>query len=331
MVAIFFKAPHRAQAAALTWQEKVKQFDLIGTVFFIPAIICLLLALQWGGTTYAWGNARIIVLFIVFAICIAIFIYIQIRNPEVATVNPRIFMQRSIWSGCFYAFCLGASFFLLVYYVPIWFQAVKGASALQSGIDVIPQVLTLVVVSILSGGLITALGYYTPFMIFSSILMSIGAGLLTTWKPDTDHQKWIGYQAIYGIGIGAGMQQPLIAVQTVLDISEVPTGTAILIFLQTLGGALFVSVGENIFTNTLVKQLQTQVPGLDPAIVLATGATSIQSTIDPAYLPGVTLAYNNALTTAFQVSLAMSCFSIIGALFIEWKSVVRKPIFPRPS
>jgi hypothetical protein len=67
-------------------------------------------------------------------------------------------------------------------------------------------------------------------MIASSILAAVGAGLLYTLTPESDHNYWIGYQAIIGIGIGLGMQQPLIAVQTILDISEIPIGTSVVCF-----------------------------------------------------------------------------------------------------
>lgn len=132
---------------------------------------------------------------------------------------------------------------LLVYYLPIWFQAIKGVSAVRSGIMNIPMVLSLVVSSIIAGGLITATGYYTPFMIASSILMSIGAGLITTFERDTGHAKWIGYQTLYGLGVGLGMQQAGMAAQTVLSKQDIPTGTALMFFAQSLGGALFISVG----------------------------------------------------------------------------------------
>lgn len=163
-------------------------------------------------------------------------------------------------------------------------------------------------------------------MIASSIITAVGAGLLTTLKPDSGHAKWIGYQALTGIGIGLGMQQPLIAVQTVLDMSDVPTGTSIIIFAQTLGGALFVSIGQNVFTNKLVEGLDEYAPTIDPLIVLKTGATAIQSTVDHAVLPGVTLAYNNGLTMAFLVAAVMAATTIIGSGAIEWKSVKGKKI-----
>lgn len=186
------------------------------------------------------------------------------------------------------------------------------------------MVLGLVILSILSGIGVTITGYYTPFMIAGSVVATIGYGLITTFTPGIGIGHWLGYQALAGMGVGIGMQQPLMAVQTVLDITDVPTGTSLLIFLQTLGGALFVSVGQNVFTNKLVSGLATYAPGLDSKIVLATGATSIQKTIEKQYLAGVTIAYNDALTLAFKVATAMSALSFIGAVVIEWKSVKGK-------
>jgi len=247
-------------------------------------------------------------------------------KQETATVPPRIIKKRSVWAASLFSFSLGAFFFSLVYYLPIWFQAVKGASAVKSGIMSLPLILTLVVVSIFAGIGVTIGGYYTPFMIVSSVFAAIGVGLLTTFTPGTNHGKWIGFQAITGIGVGLGMQQPLMAIQTVLEIADVPVGTSVIIFIQTLGGALFVSISQNVFTNKLIQNLAKYVPGLDPEIVLRTGATSIQATIEEQYLKGVTLAYNDAITRVFIVAASMAALTMIGALAIEWKSMKGKKV-----
>ena len=237
--------------------------------------------------------------------------------------------QRSVAFGSWFAFCLGSSFFVLIYYLPIWFQAIKGASATKSGIMNLPVVLSLVIVSIIAGVCITKVGYYTPFMIASSILMSIGCGLLSTFETTTNHSQWIGYQVIYGLGVGFGMQQPLIGVQTVLPLHDIPVGTSIIMFIQTLGGALFISIAQNIFSNRFLANLYAaKVPGLDPKIIIHIGATSLRTTVDPSYLPQVLSAYDKAITQTFYVSLAVSCLSIIGALGMEWKSVKGKKIEP---
>ncbi|CCD42391.1 Bcmfs1, multidrug efflux transporter [Botrytis cinerea T4] len=126
VILIFFKAPDREAVAVLPWSERIKEFDLLGTAFFIPAIICLLLALQWGGTKYPWGNGRIIALFVLFGVLIGIFIAIQFWKGDSATVPPSIMKKRSMWSAAWFSFCLGSYFLLLIYYLPIWVPSGQG-------------------------------------------------------------------------------------------------------------------------------------------------------------------------------------------------------------
>lgn len=322
----FFNPTKSAKKLSVGWRNRIADFDPAGTFVFLPMIICLLLALQWGGSTYPWSNGRVIALFVVFGVLCAIFVSIQFYVGERATIPPRIIKQRSVAASAWFGVSLGAAFFLFVYYLPIWFQAIKGVSATKSGIMSLPLILGVVICSVVAGGLVTTFGYYTPFMIASSVLMAIGAGLLTTFKVNTGHAEWIGYQALFGIGVGMGMQQILIAVQTALPAADIPTGTAIVMFFQTLGGALFISVGQNVFTNKLVSGLKAAVPDLDPAIVLRTGATELKSAIGEQYRAGVLKAYNDALTNSYYVAAALATLSIVGSLAVEWKSVKGKKI-----
>jgi Major Facilitator Superfamily len=327
VIMLFFKSPTIKKDAAVGFWKRLEQFDLWGTLVFIPAIVCLLLALQWGGSKYAWKDGRIIACLVLFVVLSVAFVWIQHWRQENATVPPRIFCQRSILAAAFFGFCVGSAFLLLVYYLPLWFQAVKGATAIKSGIMNLPMILALVIFSIIAGGLVTALGYYSPFMIASSILMAIGAGLITTFESNTGHAKWIGYQCLFGFGCGLGMQQSLIVAQTVLPIADVPIGVSIMIFAQTLGGALFISIGQNIFTNKLISGLASRVPDLDPKVVINTGATSLKTIPELVkYFPEVIASYNDALVGAYEVSLAMACISILGSAFVEWKSVKGKKI-----
>ncbi|CAN8099893.1 unnamed protein product [Discula destructiva] len=337
VIIFFFQAPAGAMADSdhdqpsedKTWRQILNEFDPVGTMVFMPAIICLLLALQWGGTAYAWGSWRIILCFVLFGLLILTFIYVQYRQQENATVPPRVLGIRTVWAGGFFAFTAGASFFIAIYFLPIWFQAVKGASAVQSGIDNLPMLISTVIMSIVAGAAVSILGYYTPWMLASTVFMSVGYGLASTLKPDSSEGLWIGYQILAGAGMGFGMQQPLMAVQAVLNHKDLPTGTAIIVFCQTIGGSLFVSVGENVFNNKLVSFVGEYAPGMDAGLVLRTGATSIQQVVKeqfPQYLAGVTLAYSDAITQTFLVSAAMGAISIIGSALTPWGSVKGKKV-----
>lgn len=118
----------------------------------------------------------------------------------------------------------------------------------------------------------------------------------------------------------------LIAAQTVLPLDDVPVGTTIIIFVQTLGGALFIAVGQNIFTNELMKGIIKDVASLDPELVLHIGATNLRKAVDPSFIGGVLTAYNTALTKTFYVSTAVAALSIFGSTLIEWKSVKGKKL-----
>lgn len=159
-----------------------------------------------------------------------------------------------------------------------------------------------------------------PFVYASTVVMSIGAGFLTTFTASTTISLWIGYQIIFGLGTGFGFQQAIIAVQTVLPLADIPAGTTVVLFFQLLSGTLMVSVGQNIFTNKLSRGL-SHIPGVDAALVIKTGVTSLKTQISSVQLSAALEAYNHTITKTFQVSLAMACISVIEALGMEWKSV----------
>ncbi|KAJ7062872.1 major facilitator superfamily domain-containing protein [Mycena amicta] len=325
VMTFFFKPPPGiVRGGPTSVAKRFRRLDPWGTSLLLPAVISILLVLQWGGTKYPWDSPRIIALIVVFAVLVAVFVTVQIVEKENATLPPRIIAQRSILCGAWYSFFAGAGFYILVYFVPIWFQSIKGVSAVQSATDNLALILSLVTATIISGSSVTLLGYYAPFMILSSIIMPIGAGLISTLTVDAGHAKWIGYQVVFvGFGTGLGMQQPFIAAQTVLETIDVPPGTSLLVFLQTLGGALFVSIGENIFANTLTSGLARDLPNIDPRIILSTGATNLRSSpaIRPEDLAGVLKAYNRALDATFHLAIALVALSLFGALGIEWRNI----------
>ncbi|KAI9744244.1 MAG: hypothetical protein M1818_002396 [Claussenomyces sp. TS43310] len=304
-----------------TIRQKLWLMDPIGTCILLPACVCLLLALQWGGTTYAWKNARIISLLILGGLFLISFMGVQIWKGDAATTPPRIVRQRSVAAGMLYSICSGSAMIVMIYYMPIWFQAIQGVTAVESGIRMIPLVLSLVLGSILAGFVTFKVGYYKPQMIIASVVMSTGAGLLTLLEPHSGKGKWIGFQIIFGLGLGTGMQQPGMAAQTVLKFSDIPIGTSMMFFMQFFGGAIFASVAQNIFTNRLIALLAADVPGIDARVVVNAGATDLRSVAPPEYLDAILNAYNGAIVDALYVSVAMSCATIVGALMMEMKSV----------
>ncbi|EED17514.1 efflux pump antibiotic resistance protein, putative [Talaromyces stipitatus ATCC 10500] len=200
VIFFFLTSPTTSNGSKIAFKEQLRQIDLPGTIMILFGVICLLLALQWGGTSYAWKNGRIIALLILAGILLVSFVIVQICSGERATVPTRI---------------------------PMWFQAIKGVTAIKSGVMSLPMVLSFVIFSFLGGILTTKTGYYTQFFYLSVILMSVGTGLLSRLKFDPGYAEWIGYQVIFGTGCGLGLQAAFTAAQTALSLADVPIGTAI--------------------------------------------------------------------------------------------------------
>ncbi|RMY87985.1 hypothetical protein D0861_05081 [Hortaea werneckii] len=255
---------------------------------------------------------------------LAIVIILLILKPAPPQFQGLTFKQKVTRLDLLGELFLVPSMLALVYWIPTWFQAIKGTSAVELGIDTIPLVLSLVVASILAGQAVGRIGYYTPFAMASAIIMPIGAGLISTWTVHTGSLKWIGFQVLFGFGVGLGMQQATIAAQTVLRKQDVPTGVALLFFAQQLGGAIFVSVGQNVLDSELVSGILRRVPDLSPERILNTGATELRQIVPAHDLDGVLVAYNSALRQVFVVATAMACLAALGAFSLEWRSVKAK-------
>ncbi|KAH8646121.1 major facilitator superfamily domain-containing protein [Xylariales sp. PMI_506] len=302
------------------WIGKIRQLDPLGNLAFFPGIVCLILALQWGGTTYAWNDARIIVLIVLFVVLVLVFLGIQIWKGESATVPPRIVKIRSITASIWYGFFSGAAMMVVVYYLPIWFQAIKDVDAITSGVMLLPLFIATVVGSLSSGIIISRVGYYTPFFILSSIIMPIGAGLLSTFTPTTGHPRWIGYQVVLGFGLGLGSQQPLNVAQTVLERADISTGTSLIMFTRFLGSSIFLPVAESVFLNSLVSKL-SNLPGINASDVSSGGATELRSLASGDNLNTLLSDYNAALVNVFYVVVATSSVTILGSVLVEWRSL----------
>lgn len=177
MVVIFFVLHIKGQKQRhLGFLDKIKQLDLLGTAILIPAVICLLLALQWGGTEYPWSNSRIIGLFVGFGAMILIFIGIQIWKGDEGTLPPRLFKNRNVLCAMLFSAFFGSAFFPLIYYLSLYFQAIQGDNAVEAGIKILPLLISTVLTSVLSGALISAVGRYNPFALPSMVLFTVGAG-----------------------------------------------------------------------------------------------------------------------------------------------------------
>jgi predicted MFS family arabinose efflux permease len=116
-VTIFVTFERRDPIVRANLQEKLLGLDPLGTLVFLPAVICLLLALQWGGTVHPWKDRRVIGLLVAFGLLFVCFVCLQVYAGEKAMLPPRLLQDRNIWGSAIFSFCMNSAMFIYVYYV----------------------------------------------------------------------------------------------------------------------------------------------------------------------------------------------------------------------
>jgi hypothetical protein len=224
-----------------------------------------------------------------------------------------------------FSFFLGSSVFVTLYYLPIWFQAIQGVSPIMSAVHSLPLIICQVLATFASGILTTRIGYYMPFVYISVVLVSVGCGLLSTMKVGEPTGRWIGYQIVLGSGIGFGFQQSVVAIQSTLKPMDISMGIALVYTGLYLGGAIFVSAGQNVFSSNLrASAANLDIPGLEIETIIQEGATALRTQVPNQYLGEVLVVYSAAVTKVFQMATIVGCLTAIGALGMEWKNLKRK-------
>ncbi|KAK5635705.1 hypothetical protein RRF57_011417 [Xylaria bambusicola] len=257
--------------------SKLKQLNILALFIFTGSIVSLLLALEWGGTTYNWDSAIIIALLVVAVVSL----------------------------------------------LPIWFQAIKRASAASSGAMLLPSIIGLAAAAISSGFIVSFFGYCTPLMVLGSIMMTIGFRFLTTFIPSTGSSAWIGWQVLFGVGIGFAISQPWTAIQIALPPEDIPAGLSAISFAISISAALIIFISQNIFSNLLRDGL-ARIPGVDVEGIISHGATDLLELVTPSQKERVLGAYNWAVTRTFWACVAGVLLGFLAALGMEWKSI-KKP------
>jgi MFS transporter, DHA2 family, glioxin efflux transporter len=321
VILLFFKTPKAARPQQATLKEKALQMDFPGTFVIMAAAVCYLLAMQWGGTTKSWSDSEVVGLLVGFGLLVLVFIAIQYFQKDRALLQGRLLKDRTFSGMSAYIFAVSGGFFIPLYILPIYFQAARNASASQSGINNLPLVLGASLFTVTSGILMTIYGQYIPLMIFGSIVASIAAGLTYTLQIHSSSSAWIGYQAMSGIGLGLIFQIPVIVAQSNVKPSDLSTASSMILFFQTIGGAIWISAAQAGFTNQLIRSLPIKAPGVNPALVLITGATELRKVFSAEELPGILEAYMSGIRVPFALAIACCCLTTVIIAIPKWESI----------
>lgn len=190
----------------------------------------------------------------------------------------------------------------------------------------LPLVCAVIGVTIAAGIAISLIGYLPPFVIGSTVLASVGAGLLYTLTPSTSQARQAGYQILFGAGTGVGIQQAIIGAQSALGEADVAYGTAGVLLVNLVGGAVFISASQNVFLNR-ISSLAERLPDVDEE-TLTSGFETVRRLLSPEELDVAIGTYNAGIQQVFLIVVVLSCASVVSWPLLSWKSLKAEPKAP---
>lgn len=161
-------------------------------------------------------------------------------------------------------------------------------------------------------------------MFATSILAPVASGLLTTLDLDGSIIKPVALLGFLGFAIGLGQQAPQLAVQTVLSISDVSLGGALIIFGAGMGSALWICASATLFSGRLVSEIHSHSPYTNATALEGMGLSDIRGSIGQERLKAVLAGYNEAVVQTLYMPLALGIATILGTGAMEWRSMKKK-------
>ncbi|KAG9028011.1 hypothetical protein FS842_004823 [Serendipita sp. 407] len=333
--------PNKLYTPETTTLQKWLSLDWVGAFLSLATITCLLLPLQWGGNSRAWNDKVVIALFVVFAVLLIAFLSWEKYKGKRAMMPLSLLFQRrrttQLGAGLMLFFIMVA-FLGATYYLPLFYQS-KGRTAAQSGIDIVPFMVSCVLFGFISGGIVNATGHYLTMMVIGPMIGAVGAGLFFTINEHTSNAKLIGYQILFGSGLGMAFQLPIMAVQAeYADEPEIiPQASSLLTFLQLLGGVIGIAIAGSIFNNQLTKELgKYLVPsGTLTQLMIDTVKRSVTAIFAPGLLQTeeqrqlVVHSYMRAVDYTFLLSLPACVLTTVSASLVKnWNLKERGGMMP---
>ncbi|EPE09556.1 major facilitator superfamily transporter [Ophiostoma piceae UAMH 11346] len=310
------KTPMRDGLRALDWR---------GSLLVTAGTLLILLGLTFGGVTYPWKSKMVITLIVVGAVVLVMFAYVEARLAQYPIIPLYLFRKRVAVAAFMCCFCHGLVFVSGSYYLPLYFQAVLGATPLLSGVYVLPYTISLAMSGAVTGWAIKRTGKYTVFIIGGFMFLTTGFALFTNLGAHANWAKIIVYQMVAALGVGPNFQSLLIAVHTTVEHhSDLASATATFGFIRQMSTSISVVLGGVVFQNRMQQQHASLVAKIGEASAeLLTGSTAA-SNVDRvgALLKGPALAaareaYWKSIQTMYIMYGSVAGVGLIICFFIR--------------
>jgi EmrB/QacA subfamily drug resistance transporter len=346
----FVNVPIGAVSLVILWRllpaikrpDAARNIDYLGAGVFALAIAPFLVGLTNKSPTHDWSDPIVGGLILVGLVFGVIFLVIESRVPE-PIVPLSLFRVRAFTVSVAAMFLAAFGFFGAVIFLPRWFQTVAGASATESGLNILPLLAGLIISAIASGQIVARTHKYKVLMLGSLVLLAVGLFLLTNLRADTDRPVMWLWMVITGIGIGPSFAVFTLVVQNTVPPDRIGVATSSLTFFQQIGGTIGLTLAGTIFASRFADEVpvRLQAAGVPPEFasqfagggsgvdlqgtgdlgqrILASVPTDQQAFVQP-LIPGIVQAiYDSvsiAIAASFWVGIVAAVVAVVMVVFL---------------
>ena len=258
--------PSKDTQPGASLKSRIGKIDFVGFCILSGIFVALLMAISFGGAVYSWNSGRIIALFIVAGVLTIIYWLQQglgIGTPREIRLIPFEFFGNVPLMLVFVCEMTAAtSTYIPVYFLPLYFQLVRGDSALTAGVRLLPLVCFLIASILIAGQVVSRTGHWEPWFFGGSALALIGAALLYTIDEHTSNAKLYGYSILTATGIGSYLQLPFAAAQAAVAPRWVFVAVGLISFAQLAAPSVALSIANTVFVNEATLNLVEFLPDL---------------------------------------------------------------------
>lgn len=312
--------PDRQQSL---WR-RLRSIDGLGTVLMIGTLTSVLMAINFGGTVYAWNSGQIIALFVTSGV-LALALGFQQRYAIATTESSRSFPvhflhNRQLCIIFLVEACASTLTFLPIYFLPLYFQFAKSLSAVESGVQVLPLVAFLVVTICGTGLLTSRYPWPMPWFALGSASALAGSALLYTINLTTSSAHVYGYSILIGFGAGCYVTLCFTVAQAHAPEGQIPFAVGFITFSQLAASAIALSIANTLFLNISIKNVHNVASELAPVEIqsLISGANStLLASLDASTQVLVKNTVVQSLGYPYILGIICGGGSVILCLFME--------------
>ncbi|TIA87123.1 hypothetical protein E3P99_03372 [Wallemia hederae] len=298
------------------WKDVLKQFDFVGLFLIIAGAVCLILGFSFASTD-GFQAPGVIALIVVGGVLIIVFGVWEMYTTKVAIVPPRLFKTMTTTSILIGNFAHAVNYMTASYFLPVYFQVSNEASALDSGIQLLPFTLGASVVSIIAGLTVARFKKYRLIIWVSWTIQVLGYGLMTSLRNDSNRAKQVLYLLVAALGVGGLFQTPLLAMQAAVPIKDMAQSTGAYVFVRSLGGCIGISVG-GVMMSTISQKKLRKIPNIGSLANLSTEDITRIKHIQPDSLKlQIQAAWARGVSSFFILAVVLAACGLLSSLFIK--------------